>query len=259
MKYAIMIATSNKEDLFDIFSKIWRSPVDKIFEDITTNDVAIASLKDGYHGSVSEHVRKCILRKKSKGCTVVYSNSKGFEDLFMIKAAFVKKHFDDLASYVNAVDEGYGLYYISKENAYKFIEDTLVEDASSGYFAINPTTVTAMHDRFNVINPETGAGHKRNCIMLVSHNPMSDEKLSKLHNDIKEVNKFRPSHRAEITECSVDYNRILSTFSYNNFKVLKCTDEKIREFDNLVELMEYSKESFDDFSKLMRRSVYFCV
>ena len=259
MKYAIMIATSSKEDLFDIFSKIWRSPVDKIFEDITTNDVARASLKDEYHGSVCEHIRKCVIRKKSEDCVVVYSNSKGFEDLVMIKAAFVKKHFDDLASYVNAIDEGYGLYYISKENAYKFIEDMLVADASSGCFAINPVTMTAMHDRFNVINPETGAGHKRSCLMLVSHNPMSDEKLNKLHNDIKETNKFRPSHRAEIIECSLKYDHLHSIFSYTNFKMMRCEDEKIRNFDNLIELMEYSKESFDDFSKLLRRSVYFCV
>lgn len=243
-KRVMMITSSNKSDIFELLQTIWTQPSHEIMNKMLTENRDEASMTANYHRMVATHIRKEISKNKSKACEVVgmYGNNKMSS---YIKAEFVKEHYDVLAKHISLIEEIGDVYSINKTDAEAFVEDHILPNMCSDELM----AVTAICDRFIIVNKETGAGYHRHS-MLILVNESVEFRLSQLHRSIKAMNKFKPFSKSEIVYSIYnDDNDISPLYMY------KCDTEKEIKFTDMNEFTEIFGESMIDLQKLIKRSV----
>ena len=247
MKRAMMITAMNKSDIYELLKVIWTHPSYIELNKMITKDREEAKLPNKYNrGLVTEPIRKEILRKRKKDCTRVVYWLDDADKFLYIRAEYIKQHFDALAPYIDMVEEGPEIYRITREHAEEFIEDEILKTTCCD----DHMKITALYDRFVVVNDETKAGYNRHSMLIITGYDMHD-KLHKIHNEIKAMNKFKPFSKSEIVYAVLgdDINTI------TNLSMYRCDNEKEIAFADRDDYKNKYPESDKDLTKLLKRSV----
>lgn len=251
MKRIIMLSTTNKADIYELLKVIWSQPTHIALSKMLTKNRDDAKLSLKYHkGLVTNHIRKDILKRKKKDCICIGHYADGDNKFKYIHAAYVKEYFDVLAPYIDMIEESEEIYRITLEHAEDFIEDYILKTTCID----DHMKITAIHDRFVTTNFETGSGHSRHSMLIMTGYDMS-QKMVNLHAEIKAMNKFKPFSKAEVVYATVrDGMDIIE-----NIKLYRCDVEKGIEFKDRGDFRGLNPESDRDLNKLIKRSVCYFV
>lgn len=251
MKRIIMLSTTNKSYIYELLKIIWAQPTHMELTKMLTKNRDDAKLSLHYHkGMVTNHIRKEVLKKRKKDCIHVGCYADGDNKFRYIHATYVKKYFDILAPYIDMVEEGEEIYRITLEHAEDFIEDHILKTTCVD----DHMKITAMYDRFVTTNFETGSGHSRHSMLVMTGYDMS-QKMINLHAEIRAMNKFKPFSKAEVVYATTKDGMEL----VENIKLYKCDTEKGIDFKDRDEFRGLNPESDRDLTKLIKRSVCYFV
>ena len=251
MKRIIMLSNTNKSDIYELLKVIWSQPTHIELSRMLTKNRDDAKLSLKYHkGLVTNHIRKEILKNKRKDCIRVGCYADDDDKFRYIHATYVKEYFDILAPYIDMIEESDEIYRITLEHAEDFIEDHILKTTCVD----DHMKITAIYDRFVTTNHETGSGHSRHSMLIMTGYDMS-QKMINLHAEIKAMNKFKPFSKAEVVYATVRDSMEL----VENIKLYKCDVEKGVEFKDRDEFRRLNTESDRDLTKLLKRSVCYFV
>ena len=241
-----MLTASNKSDIFELFQLVWMHPTHIELNKMLTPNKELASMDKKYHGMVSNHIRKEVLKGRSNTCSVVNLSHDDDRTYKYINAVYIKNHYEALAPYIDVVEEFGSVYRITMEKAEEFVEDNILPTVCNG----DHMKVTAVNDRFVITNSVTGAGYTRHSLMIITGDGIPQHRLNGLHNEIKERNKFKPYSKSEVV-----YIRAMKLDEIKRLAVFKCDTEEELRFDSRESFKEMFPESDKDLVKLLKRSV----
>ena len=246
MKNILMLTASNKSDIFELLQLVWTHPAHTELNKMLTTNKSLASVSNKYHDTVSNHIRRDVLKKKKVSCMVVGHSDEDDNRFKYVNSFYMKNHFDILAPYIDVVEECGDVYRITMENAEEYIEDNILPTVCGG----DHMKVTAVSDRFVITNRATGAGYNRHSLMIVTGDGIPEQKLHNLHIEIKARNKFKPYSKSEVV-----YTKAMGLNDIRRLHVLKCSTEEEIRFNTRDEFKEAFPEAEKDLVKLLKRSV----
>ncbi len=236
MKNMIVAMGSSREVAFGLLELLYSLKMHKYKEsEIVTNNEKIASMTENYHRDmVCKDIRKHFMKNKSDTCYVSYHVEARCTHDRLVRASYFKENHEAMAPYIDTFSEVNEVYFISKENLVKYIDEHVIPKGWR-----NDMMVLSVLDDFTVTNPDTGAGNRTHSMLFETECQLTEADMDLLCGTISSWTKYDAYENTLVMPFKIDDNDQMS-----DMMVVSCKSNGVKTYESnesIVELLESTK------------------